>query len=508
MKRFICLIAMILLLAGFCHTGLAEAPAAAVPGQIILYTCYRQVGWGDRVQIGCVDADGCLWLLTGYDSTLQWPYETEAQLEYLQAAHGMEPVGQLNPEEVFDLKSLVISTEDQGHASQPAANDAGTESSYAVQYDPEEQAHVILLGMSGDDCFENFDPNAQALYQTLRRLFPQVTCYGGNMGPEGFQPVPIRTFCGMEQLDLDSLTVSAVYMDCEAGPRELIVSEEEHQYLFNLIRHGKVTGKANATLTTGGTTCYDFSDPSGRFLASLELYQGLLVRSDGMYTITNDHDAPPEKHETTEESAVPGGQNTAKVSPLPVDINSLDFSNGSFNVQIEDIDQIVHNHSLTFSLYLEDCYDPDQIKNLSPGDTILVAGAMYTVKDISIRDDRWFEDDPESLICEIETEEEDWEGIHFLQLSDGFFIANVGDWTPVTFVGRITIPLPLPASFVYYDYPGGEEPETGTEKDLLNDLQEGSPRFFSPYNTSIFLRDGELLELHNRSYPWGPEPEE
>ena len=215
-----------------------------------------------------------------------------------------------------------------------------------------------------------------------------------------------------------------------------------------------------------------------------------------------------EKHEAMEEDAVPGGQSAAKVSPLPVDINSLDFSNGSFNVQIEDIDQIVHNHSLTFSLYLDDHYDSNQIKNLSPGDTILVAGAVYTVKDISIRDDCWFEDDPESLIYEIETEEENWEGIHFLQLSDEFFIANVGDWTPVTYVGHITIPLPLPASFVYFDYPGGEDSEIGTEEDLLADLQDSSPSFFNPYNTSIFLHNGELLELHNWSYPWGPQPEE
>jgi len=288
MKRFICLITMILLLAGICHTGLAEAPAAVIPGQIILYSYYRQMGWGDRVQIGCMDANGCLWLLTGHDSALQWPYQTEEQLEYLQASHGMELVGRLNSEELFDLKSLVISAEDQGHASHPVANDAGTERSYAVQYGPEDHAHGILLGMSGDDCFENSDPNAQALYQSLRRLFPQVTCYGGNMGPRGFQPVSIRAFCGMEGLDLDSLAVSAAYMDCEAGPRTLKVSEEDRLYLLRLIRYGKVTGKANATMTTGGTTCYDLSDQAGNFLSSLELYQGLLVRSDGMYTITAD----------------------------------------------------------------------------------------------------------------------------------------------------------------------------------------------------------------------------
>ncbi len=288
MKKIICLIATMLLAAGTCPAGGAEPANAPGPGQVILYTAYRQAGWGDRVQIGCVDDDGCLWLATGYDSELKWPYQTEEQLEYLRISGGMELIGRLSREKLFDLKSLVLSTEDQGHASHPAANDAGTERSYAVQYDRERRAHCILLGMSGDDCFENTDPDAQALYLYLRRTFPQVTCYGGSMGPQGFQPVSIRSFCGMEGLDPDGLTVSAVYMDCEAGPQKLSVSETDRQELLDLIRYGKVTGKANATVTTGGTVCYDLSDPSGRVLASLELYQGLLVRSDGMYVISAD----------------------------------------------------------------------------------------------------------------------------------------------------------------------------------------------------------------------------
>ncbi len=215
-----------------------------------------------------------------------------------------------------------------------------------------------------------------------------------------------------------------------------------------------------------------------------------------------------EKHEEMEKGAVRVGWSIATVSPLPIDRNDLDLSNGSYNVQIEDIDQIAQNRSLTLSLYLEDHYDPNQIKDLSPGSTILVSGNIYTVKEITVRDERWFEDDPESLVYDIDTVEENWDGIHFLELSNGFFIANVGDWTPVTYVGKITIPLPLPASFVYYDYPGGEDPKMGSENELLDDLQENTSAIFNPYNTRVYLHNGELLELHNWSYPWGPDVEE
>ena len=222
-------------------------------------------------------------------------------------------------------------------------------------------------------------------------------------------------------------------------------------------------------------------------------------------TMTESGEMQLRKHEETEKGAGPGGRKPATVSPLPADRNETDLSNGSFDVQIEDMDQIAQNQSLTLSLYLEDHYDPGQIRNLSPGDTILVSGNVYTVKEISVRDERWFEDDPESLVYDIDTVEDNWEGIRFLELSDGSFIANVGDWTPVTYVGRITVPLPLPASFVYYDYPGGEDPTTGSGNELLADLQESTPAFFNPYNTRVYLRNGELLELHNWSYPWGPD---
>ena len=64
MRKFL-LIAVIVLMVGFLGSARAERP------RIILYTAYRQVGWGDAVHIGCVDENGGLWAAKGYDSELK-----------------------------------------------------------------------------------------------------------------------------------------------------------------------------------------------------------------------------------------------------------------------------------------------------------------------------------------------------------------------------------------------------------------------------------------------------
>ena len=282
MKK-ICLWLMLLMLLGTVFPGAAETDQNR---RVILYTYYRQVGWGDRVQIGYVDAQGGAWLLTGSDGTLQWPYTQEDQLAYLKASGDFVRVDMLSSDERFDLNSLILSAEDQGSQSHPVACDAGTEKSFAVSYDENGEAQCILLGMSGDDCFENTDPNAQALYLRLRQLFPQVTSYGGIMGPAGFHPVPVQTFCGLDGTDVLNCSVSAHLLDCEAGPIEIAMTQDDLDTLFDLVLNGQVTGKANAVFTTCGSVAYDFLDGDGNFLGSVELYEGLLVGPDGMYTIS------------------------------------------------------------------------------------------------------------------------------------------------------------------------------------------------------------------------------
>ena len=69
MKKASAWMILVILVVGMMLPICAEAldRTATVP-RIILFTFYRQMGWGDRVQIGCVDEDGGIWAGIGFDS--------------------------------------------------------------------------------------------------------------------------------------------------------------------------------------------------------------------------------------------------------------------------------------------------------------------------------------------------------------------------------------------------------------------------------------------------------
>ena len=248
----------------------------------ILYTYYRQMGWGDRIQIGFIDEDGGIWTLSGYDSELKWPYKPEEQLAYLSAKRmKFTQETKLEHDDVFSIKSLVYDVEDQGSKSVPAANDAGTEKSYAVRYSRDKDPEFILLGMSGDDAFENLDPDAQALYLVLRQMFPNVTSYAGLMGPVGFTPVPLAEFIGIDPYRVENAELRAYYNDCEEGNIPLEVSDQDKAELLYLLRNGKVTGKADNVESTGGYHIFSFYDPDGSYICSISFYEGHLATRDG-----------------------------------------------------------------------------------------------------------------------------------------------------------------------------------------------------------------------------------
>ena len=272
MKRvLICLLLVLALCAGACAEG-----------RPILYTVYRQMGWGDAFQAGFVDEDGGLWMLKGSASDMDWPFKLEDQLEYLAHADGLQSLGALDYDALFDLKSLVYSVEAQPVQPQGVANDAGTEISYALNYTKDGGMEVVRLGMSGDDVYENTDPNAQALYLMLRRLFPGVNCFGDGMGPAGFQPVPVADFLGIDRDAIRDAQVRACIMDCEEGP---IPTECDADTAREIVLNGTVTGKANASEISGGMTDIAFYDADDKWIAGYQIYNGLLVRGDGMYTI-------------------------------------------------------------------------------------------------------------------------------------------------------------------------------------------------------------------------------
>ena len=265
------------------------AAAAAEPEEtpnFILYTLYENVfPDGEEVQAGCVDEEGYLWTFNRFMPDGDPYLQEENFLMRLRIAGEMTLAGQLDSEELFDLKSLIYSTEDQGWGSEAVSEGGGGEYSIAITTDKDGEEYRILLGMSGDSKFENTDPDAQALYQRLRELFPDVTCFGGEAGPKGFQPVSLIDFCGWQDIDFDHAVITGYDMDCEAGPIPFEITDEQREEMIQFVRTRNVTGKANATMVTGGTTAYTFSDEAGNYLASLELYRGRLVRNDGMYTL-------------------------------------------------------------------------------------------------------------------------------------------------------------------------------------------------------------------------------
>ena len=193
------------------------------------------------------------------------------------AENSFENIGRLKFDDLFDLKSLVNAVQESDEPSYPAACDAGTEETYAVRYDRDGNAEAILLGMSGDDVFENTDPNAQGLYLAARRLFPGVIAYGGSMGPAGFVPKDLVGFCGLGSLS--GATVRASYNDCESGPSEIPLSREQQKQILDTVRSTVVTGKVSACVTTGGFRSYDFFR-GDQYLGCINIYNDLFHRTE------------------------------------------------------------------------------------------------------------------------------------------------------------------------------------------------------------------------------------
>ena len=108
-------------------------PVLAETPRIILYTAYTQMGWGDRMQAGCVDENGGLWGIEGHDGELNWPYGWEDQIAYLEQCAKVK-IGEMSGEDLFDLKGLIACAEPQDVKVRGWMNDAGTETSRAVRY--------------------------------------------------------------------------------------------------------------------------------------------------------------------------------------------------------------------------------------------------------------------------------------------------------------------------------------------------------------------------------------
>ena len=99
---------------------------------------------------------------------------------------------------------------------------------------------------------------------------------------EGY-PVPVWKFCRGLRDGLDTAVITAAQTSCEEGPLPVEITPEEAEQIRSLAMSGMVTDKANEISVTGGTWVYTFTTPGGKHLLSVEMFEGLIVGSDGMY---------------------------------------------------------------------------------------------------------------------------------------------------------------------------------------------------------------------------------
>ncbi len=188
----------------------------------------------------------------------------------------------------------------------------------------------------------------------------------------------------------------------------------------------------------------------------------------------------------------------AEIRPQDINHLEIDLTDGTFFLGVKDADRIIDGGWFTASLYVPDHYDAAQIEAMVPGDTVLVNGQAWTIREVVPHG----ADEPGLVdTYEIYTEEENDGYIVFIHEPDGCYICQIDDWAPVTPVGDVRVMLPLPDKFEYYS---GEDTEPRGMDALVNDLEEYGSTFV-PYNTFCSFEDGKLFKVVHYSYPMGPE---
>ena len=96
--------------------------------------------------------------------------------------------------------------------------------------------------------------------------------------------IPVWQFCRGDYSLLETAVITGSTLDCEAGPIPYEITGEEAEELRTLAMYGVVTGRESEEMVTGGTWLYTFETPEGEYIMTIELYRGLLVGQDGMYS--------------------------------------------------------------------------------------------------------------------------------------------------------------------------------------------------------------------------------
>ena len=177
---------------------------------------------------------------------------------------------------------------------------------------------------------------------------------------------------------------------------------------------------------------------------------------------------------------------------MPEKLRSLVAGKTFFNTRLEGCtyDENMENALLTFQICEQESYEADAVKTLQAGDTIVIGGDEFVIKDIK-QDEFGYE-----LTGELYT-------VFLYENEDGLFNA-VSDTENRFYKKLFAIEVPAASDLRFLDWsdPEAEEPVVLTLKHLLT-RYANEEIFSSEDNTEIiFDEDGNLTDVVYRYSPW------
>lgn len=145
----------------------------------------------------------------------------------------------------------------------------------------------LLRDLEADpDAFTPYNTQCIVVDGQLRELVRYANPEDSSAAAGNTDEIPMWKFCHAKSAEgLETAVITCYTTDCETGliPCE-DVTEEELEGIRRMALYGVVTGRENDMMVTGGTWVYTFETPDGEYLMSIEMYRGLVVSSDGMYS--------------------------------------------------------------------------------------------------------------------------------------------------------------------------------------------------------------------------------
>ena len=182
------------------------------------------------------------------------------------------------------------------------------------------------------------------------------------------------------------------------------------------------------------------------------------------------------------------GSTEKTVEPLPVEINVVALTNGTYPAAFDRGDIAKVNSGIYMNavhIFSMDTYDASAIEALAAGDTVIVEGQNITVNTVELRDgDVLVNGGPD-------------EGCVFTIAEGGDTYRLDGDDDRATYTERGMTTLPVDTLARFVDSSDITREPVTTEYDGLYDaIMNADIESFDQFNTTLTVKDGKVVEIH------------